>query len=212
MVNSELEKYITEAKEKGASNEIIKSELLKHDWSEVEVTEALNPKGKSVNLPSPPVPRFGMWVSFQYIILFICLYVSATSLGGILHNGVDKYIQDNLDKTINGFSRYSNDFFLQGYLAGIIVTFPIFIVLFLILKRQIVIKPAIRNLRTRKLLIYATLVITFIFMVAHLITTIYGFLGGNATLRAPAHLGVTLLVAGSIFIYLLNEVREDRKV
>ncbi len=210
MPSQELEKYIAAAKEKNVSPEAIKAELIKHGWSEGEVNEALNPS-TSVGLPLPPVPRFGMWVSFQYIILFICLYVSATSLGGILHRAVDKFIKDDITKTSLGYSSYFSDYLLKGYIAGIIVTFPIFSILFILLKKQLVEKPAVRNLRARKVLFYITLIGTFIIMIGHLISTIYGFLEGNTTLRSLAHLGVTLIVAGSIFIYLLNEVREDRK-
>ena len=210
MPNLELEKYIKAAKEKGISEEIIKSQLIKTGWPEHEVTEALSPQAQnSVNLPPPPVPQFGMWIAFQYVILFITLYASATSLGGILHDAVDRYIPDLLSKTytLPGF----NDTLLKIYLAAIIVTFPVFAILFVTLKKQVLEKPAVRNLRARKQLIYITLVGTFIIMVIHLISTIYGFLNGSATIRSLAHFGVTVLIAGSIFLYFLNEVREDRK-
>lgn len=211
MANLELERYISEAKTKGVPLDIIKTELVKHGWLEVEVLEALNPPQAGISLPPPPVPRFGMWVSFQYIILFICLYISATSLGGIMHIWVDRLIKDDITRTISGYSSSFNDYLLKGYIAGIIVAFPIFAILFFLLKKQLLAKPAVRNLKARKVLIYITLVSTFLIMVGHLISTIFGFLGGDTTLRSSAHLGVTFLVAGSIFVYLLNEVREDRK-
>lgn len=212
MANTDLEKYIQNARSQKVSDEEIKIQLVKSGWAEDEVAAALTPQSEhSVNLPPPPVPHFGMWVGFQYIILFICLYVSFSSLGGILHYAVDKNITDTLDKTNYNYGSYFNDYLLKGYLAGIIVTFPIFITLFLLLKRQAILKPAIKNLRSRKLLIYLTLVGSFVFMVGHLIATIYSFLSGTTTTRSFAHLGVTFVVAGSVFFYLLAEVRSDRK-
>ncbi|MBI2595937.1 hypothetical protein HYW46_04355 [Candidatus Daviesbacteria bacterium] len=211
MANSELIKYITQARTQKVTDEQIKAHLIKSGWSEHDVNEALAPSTPGINLPPPPVPQFGMWVSFQYILLFICLYVSFTSLGGILHHAVDQLIKDSIDRTTLNYLSYADNWLLKGYIAGIIVTFPVFAALFLLLKHQLITKPGIRNLRARKVLIYLTLVGTFIIMISHLISTIYGFLGGTTSTRSFAHLGVTFLVAGSIFVYLLNEVREDRK-
>ena len=211
MPNPDLEKYIISAKEQKVPDQEIKTQLVKSGWSESDVNEALAPKPtNNVNLPPPPVPHFGMWVTFQYVILFISLYVSATALGGILHNAVTRFISDPLDET-RYYSSGFDDFMLRGYLGAIIVAFPIFAFLFVVLKKQAIEKSGVRNLRARKILIYLTLVGTFIIMIGHLIGTVYGFLGGSVTTRSLAHLGVTFLVAGSIFFYLLNEVREDRK-
>lgn len=206
MTNIELEKYISTARAQKASDEQILSELIKQGWPEEEVKQVLSPD-RNVGLPPPPVPHIGMWVTFQYIILFICLYASATSLGGILHFAVDKLLPDKAAPTEIG----RNALLLQGYLASIIVTYPIFAVLFVMLKKQTLEKPAVRNLKARKVLIYMTLVGTFLIMIIHLISTVYGFLSGRATFNSLAHLGVTFLVAGSIFAYLLSEVAIDRK-
>lgn len=215
MSNSELLKYVEQARQQNVADNVIKTHLLKSGWLEHDIIEALTPSKENINLPPPPVPQFGMWVSFQYILLFISLYISFTSFGGILHYGVDKLIKDEISSTANYsyfmYFGYGNDWLLKSYIAGIIVTFPLFAFLFILLKDQLRKKPGIKNLRSRKLLIYLTLVGTFVIMIGHLISTVYGFLGGSTTLRAFAHLGVTFLVAGSVFIYLLNEVHEDRK-
>jgi hypothetical protein len=52
---------------------------------------------------------------------------------------------------------------------------------------------------------------TFLIMLGHVIMTLYGFLGGTLTMNALAHLGVTFLIAGAIFAYFINEVKNDRK-
>ncbi len=212
MANSDLLKYIEAARAQKVPDETTKAQLIKSGWSEHDVTDALTPSSASgPSLPPPPVPQFGMWVSFQYIILFICLYVWATSFGGILHHGVDKLIKDELDNTSLNYYGSVDDWLLKTYIAGISVAFPIFALLFIVLKRQLLNKPAVKNLRARKILIYLTLVGTFLIMLGHVIMTIFNFLGGNTSMRSLGHLGVTFLVAGSIFVYLLNEVREDRK-
>jgi len=210
MPNPDLEKYIAAAREQKIPDEEIKSQLVRAGWPESDVIGTLTPKSTiGTNLPPPPVPRFGMWVAFQYIILFITLYLSATAVGGILHEAVDNIFKDRLDPY--DYGRSINNWLLNFYIAFLIVGFPIFAWLFVVLKKQAIEKPGIKNLGARKFLIYLTLVGTFLIMIGHLIGTVLSFLNGDIALSSFFHLGVTFLVAGSIFIYLLLAVKEDRK-
>jgi hypothetical protein len=211
VADSNLHKYISDLKAKDVPDESIKAQLIKSGWSQQDVDKAFIANLPGAELPPPPVPHFSMWITFEYILVFISMYVSFTALGGILHYAVDKQIPDSLDQTAYSYSSMLNEYLLSGYLASILVTFPIFAILFIILRRQSVEKPAIKNIRSRKILIYFTLVVTFIYMIFHLITTVYQFLQGTSTSRSLLHLGINLLVAGSIFLYLLFEVRTDRK-
>lgn len=213
MAHPELTKYVANAREQKVSDNAIKDQLIKAGWPEAEVTDAISPKTSSSLLPPPPpLPQFGMWVGFQYVILFISLYVTATALGGILHEAVNQFIPDQLNDLNNySYGGSYDDFLLKCYIAGLLVGFPIFAPLFLYMKSQLAKKPGIKNLRIRKQLIYITLVLTFVIMIGHVITTIYGLLDGKASPNSFGHLGVTFLVAGSIFGYLLMEVKEDRK-
>lgn len=209
MPNPDLEKYIATSREQKIPDETIKAQLVKSGWNENQVTEALLPVSEAPNLPAPPVPRFGMWVAFQYIILFITLYMSATSIAGVLGTAVDHLFPDNASVNL---ASYFNDFMLKGFLAALIVSFPIFAVLFVMASKQAAQQPAVRNLGVRKLLIYLTLLGTFLIMIGNLFFEIFAFLNGAATTNSFGHLGVTLLVSGSIFVYLILAVREDRHV
>lgn len=164
--------------------------------------------GASEPITSPP----SMWFGFLYVILFKTLYVSAIALAGLLNHAVNEFIPDALTKS--GFSYYYwnyGDYFLKGYLASIIVAFPILAIVFLILKRKESIEPRIREFRLRIVLIYITLTITFTIMLSNVISVVYKFLGGEATLRALAHLGVTLLISGSIFLYFILDARSKKR-
>lgn len=211
MAQNSLQEYIAAARGKGVTDDQIRQTLLKTGWKSEDVDRAINPIGEDSTLPvPPPAVHFGMWVGFLYVILFISLYVSATSLGGILHSWVDEAIKDNLDAA-GAVSQYVGQYLMQYYLASLIVGFPIFAALFLVLKNQTIKNPTVKSLRIRKILIYITLIGTFLIMLGHLILTVYNFLGGSITARASAHFGVTLLVAGSIFVYFLVDVLGDRK-
>lgn len=210
MASSDLDNYIKTAKGQGIPDDKIKETLVKSGWSEVEVDEALSIKDSTgEHLPPPPVPHFGMWVAFQYVILFVSLYISSLAFAGVAHYTVNKLIPDTLERATYYFSE--NDYLLRWYLASLIVAFPIFAAMFLILKRQTINKPMIKNIRARKQLIYITLTVTFLIMVIDLIKTIYDFLNGAVTTRSLANFVVTVIISGSIFLYFLFEVREDRK-
>lgn len=208
---AELDSYIAKAREKKFSDEQIKNQLLSSGWQQDQITQALaqNPTDTSLPPPPPPpVPHVGMWTGFLYVIFFICLYVLATAIGILFHNWVDTIFPLPTDMPDYwGTFRQTE---LQGALAAIIVSFPIFAYLAILLKKQLAKNPAIKNIRSRKLLIYITLVGTFLIMLSHIIGTIFSFLNGSANvLNALAHLGVTLLIAGSIFGYFISEVKHD---
>lgn len=214
---SELDTYIVKAREKKIPDEEIRKTLLATGWPADQVNAAFSQETNTNTLipPPPPVPQVGMWTGFVYTIFFISLYVLATSTANILHVLVDNItippepFRDYYDSGF--FSLFHNTTMISVGLAAIIVSYPIFAILAILLKRQLSKKPYVRNLRSRKLLIYITLVGTFLIMLGHLISTIFNFLVGSGTLTTVGHLGVTLLIAGLIFGYFLSEVKNDNK-
>lgn len=207
MANPELESYIKTARSAGVSDEAIKANLLQAGWSERDVSLVLN-NAAQANVPVPPAAHPGMWITFQYLLLFITLYVTAVSLGGLLYYWSDKLIPDAASSIYD----YVGSYLLQGYLSALIVAFPIFAILFIVLKKNLIAHPAIKGIRARQTLFYITLVITFIIIMSYIISIVYGLLSGDVTGRAVAHFLITLIIAGPIFGYLLKEVRSDRTV
>ncbi|HZE87698.1 MAG TPA: DUF5671 domain-containing protein [Methylomirabilota bacterium] len=211
-MSTSLEVYIQNARTQKIADEQIKTALIAAGWPKDKVVEALTQKpldGSMPPPPPPPVPHVGMWVGFLYILFFISLYVLATSIGAIFHTFVDKTIPNI--KT-DQYSQLSDQMPpLRGFVSSLIVSYPIFLILAITLKKQLVKQPMVRNLRSRKILIYLTLIGTFLLMLGHVIATIYDFLSGTLTTNALGHLVVTLLIAGSIFGYFINEVKNDRK-
>lgn len=215
---AELSDYIAKAKKRDLTDEQIKTKLLSIGWPEEEVKAALAHDAE-LPVPLPPtISHVGMWTGFLYILFFISLYVLATAVGGILHTWVDKavpsVVSSNGDFSANDLSFFFFDAptVTRGYLAAIIVSYPLFLVLALVLKKQLVTQPLVRNLRSRKLLIYITLVITFLIMLGNIVTTCYNFLAGTITGNGLGHVAVTLLLTGGIFWYFISEVKNDRKI
>src|SRR5205823_148617 len=97
----------------------------------------------------------------------------------------------------------------RGYLAAIFVSYPLFVILAVILKKQITKQPMVRNFRSRKILIYITLIATFLIMLGEVITSGYNFLAGSFTANAARHVLVTFLITGALFAYFFSEVKND---
>lgn len=195
------------ARKQGMGDDAIKASLMQAGWSEKDVMSALITGGVG-SVPMPPIAHPGMWVTFQYILLFITLYVSAVALGGLLYAWADKLIPDATASMYGYFENYMT----QGYLASLIVAFPIFAWLFIVLKKNVLAHPAIKGIRARQTLFYITMVVTFIIIISYVISVVYGLLSGDVTGRAIAHFVITLGIAGPIFWYLLREVKTDKTI
>jgi len=209
--NTQLQSFIDQSRKVNVSDADIKSQLVKSGWNEEEVNSALA-TGVKTTVPVPPPPpssQPGMWISFLYIIMFISLYVSATAFGQTLHYFVDKNLA--LIKDTYSYASNFQDTLLRGYLAAMIVMAPIFIGLFLYLKKQELKAPIIRSFRSRKVLIYLTLIVTFLISIYRIIRTLFEFLNGEVSISIVLHTAITFGIAAAIFIYYLIEVREDRK-
>jgi len=211
-MSSSLQSYIDEARKKSATDDQIRDNLIRGGWTEQDVNSALSPKLSDIPLPTPPVPHIGMWTGFLYIIFFISLYILSTATGNIFHFWVEKVMPQPASIT-GGFSLWSwySDESIRASIAAIIVSFPIFAILGIMLKKQLVKRPTVRSLRSRKQLIYITLLGTFLIMLSQVISTLYSFLSGSGTWNAIGHLMVTLSIAGTIFLYFISEVKNDSK-
>ena len=206
-----LKKYIAAAKEKDLTDQEIHASLVSAGWPEEVVTKALSANNKDLLVPPPPphiVNNIGMWVGFTYIVFFISLYILLFSVGWLLHDWVETAMPNpSLYESYDSGDKS----YIQGLIAAIVVAYPICMLLAIVLKRQLMTNPQVANLRSRKILIYFTLIITFLIMLGHIIGTVYEFLSGGFSSNAILHLLITASVAGPVFWYFITEVLHDRK-
>lgn len=167
-----------------------------------------------------PGQFLGMWVGFLYILFFIVLDIWAVSVAGIFHTWVDNAIPaaaaDIDSETYTDplfflfYFGYEQADLLRGYIASIIVSLPIFAFLAVKLYRLASHNPPVRKLRSRQIMIYITLIVTFLIMISNAIYAIFNFLDGNVSMNTLGHLFVTLTISGSIFVYFFREVYDDQ--
>ena len=188
----------------------------------METNPAEQGKSTTPTIPSPVPPAVTsiksssttMWDAFEHILMFISLYVLAISIALTLKLFIDKWIP-GVTKSYYYLSYETNLLkytILRGYLAALIVSFPLFAFFFLNIVKRTMANPSMRNIKTRKILIYLTLIVAFIIMLTSIITTVFNFLNGNITLNFILHIIVIITVTGVVVGYYLYQIREDRKI
>lgn len=212
----DLTNYVNTAKSSGKSNSEIISELTTAGWQKSDIDKCLS---SPVQTPVPKPPMiyiYSLWDSFEHILLFISLYIFASSVALLLHLFVDTWVpgvnQSGLSSLfgVSGSKNILYSYVSRGYLASIIVSYPLFAYLFLTITKKTLNNPVLRQLDSRKKLIYLTLVGTFIIALVNVISIVFGFLSGNVNLNFILHFLVTTGISLIIFIYYLNQVKEDR--
>ncbi len=181
-----------------------------------QVTEQTIPPQK----PESNNPSITMWDNLEYALMFISMYVLATSVGLFIHYYVDKFFPP-LNSDYDGGSIFSWIFLFSSGDAGgggilpalasaMIVTYPLFAFLFLHTKKRAKENPELHHLKLRKGLIYNTLIITFLFMLYKLISLVYGSLTGNFSVNFILHFLVTVGINALIFLYFFYGVRTEK--
>lgn len=158
------------------------------------------------------IPQFGMWVGFLYIIYFISLYVWATSVGNILHEFVNRYVKDALEteEAIRSFGYFGADYIIRWSLASLIIFYPIFALVHLVIAHMMVVQPETVNIRVRKILIYITLIGTFLISSYQLVKFVYTYLDGSTSMRVFAHFATTTAITTLIFLVYCFQIRKDK--
>ena len=204
MLDQKTVDYVKSAQAAGVSNDDIRNTLSSKQIDPAEIDKVLNGSPKIIGNNS-------LWDIFEHFLMFFSMLIYVVSIGLFWHYCVDKLIPVNSQDIYGSLGTAFSAMMINGYLAGIIVSFPFFTVLFLRVTRNSFLHPELRNLNSRKTLIYLTLAITFIIMTSNIIGFVYNLLNGNIGLNFVAHLALTLFMNGFIFAYYFYQVREDRR-
>jgi hypothetical protein len=210
-----LRHYIKAARAKKHTDEQIKRDLLAAGWDQNAVSAGLigedlpvpEPPAASASKPPRPVVQTFSTRSFEYIIMFISLAVAALSLASLLHSNAN---------ALFGSADTTGESSISFAAAALIVSLPVFIVLFLRLKKFELSEPALRQDPSRKRAIQLTFVITFLIGLGNIIYFVYSLMAGSTDTTAynvvgsqastsmlgnAVHLAISLAIAGGIFAY-----------
>jgi membrane protein YqaA with SNARE-associated domain len=207
-MDNRLSSFVKDALERGLPRADIAAALSKAGWNQADIASALDEYAE-IDFPLP-VPRrqpYGSaFEAFLYLLIFLCLFISAFSFGGLLFEFVDRWIPDPLQYSWNNDTNA-----IRGFTAALIVAFPLYLWLSTLAARRIRREPARRESRIRQWLTYVTLFIAAAVIIVDLITLLAGLLQGDLTLRFALKTLTVLLIAGLIFGYYLWELGQKKK-
>lgn len=217
-MNQELIDYIKNGREKKLDEEVIKSNMIVAGWDPALVEAALK-ADLDAPAPPPPPPSQNLQTNknnspiavvhnvttrgLEYIIMFLAMGVSALALGFLLHSTANSWLGVDAYSFFDGLVPFAT--------SALIVALPIFIFLFLRLKKAELTDTSLRQDPSRKRAIQLTLVVTFLIGIFNLIgyiTSLLNSSGGygeqstsEGTLNNTIHALITVSIAGAIFAY-----------
>lgn len=207
-MNDELRRFVRESLAQGLSRDRIREALLQAHWQEEEVEATLNGYAE-VDYPIP-VPRRRPYLSareaFVYLLLFVCLYITAFSFGVLVFEFIESWFPDALNSY--------RDFSLESVRMSssmIIVAFPIYLWLTSMTIKWIKHDPDKRSSKIRKWLTYVTLFVAAAFIIGDLIGLLFNLLNGDLTIRFLFKVLTVLVIAGLIFGYYLWDLKKEEK-
>jgi len=223
VITKELIVYINNKKSGKVPDEEIKKSLYGMGWRESDVKLGFEVSDRP-DIPVPPYEtersRGGhkdMWDAFLHALMFISLYICVVSLITIAFRFID-YNFPNTSLPTYSRKRFPErtlgKFFesIRWSLSWFIVSVPIFTYLFSIVNKKTKENPTIRNLPSRKKLIYLTLGVTFVTVLGCLIAIVYNILDSSLSTNLVSKLLFLIPLCSFIFSYYLKQVKEDRTV
>lgn len=239
----ELQTFVHQARERGLHNQDIKDVLLEVGWSHSEIVSALFGNGLQIPVPQNPVTRVAAGAAptaaaaqqsnqplsvvstvstrgFEYAIMFFALLASAFSLGLIILTYIENYFAGPIVN--DPYANYTYDSTSQGvYTFGVtvlLVTLPIFMVLFLRLKKAELLNPDLKKDASRRRMSHLAQFVAFLFGIGYVVYFIYALLNGVGSEGESTNLAkafwqtlVTVAIAGSIFVYLWRDEHAANK-
>ena len=209
-VNDELRGFVREALAKGTARVKIKDTLLEAGWQEDQVDSALATYAPS-DFPIPvPVPRpyLSAREAFIYLVLFTTLYLTTFHFGRLIFQFINLGLPDlaafhDVADSARQAIRFS--------VASLVIAFPIFMWLSVLIGRSIRRDPSKRASKVRKWLTYMTLFVAAAVIIGDLTALVYEFLGGEMTLRFTLKAITVAVIAGGIFGYYLWDLRQEER-
>ncbi len=202
----ELRTFVHDALTQGLPREQIEVALQKAGWGSEQVSRALGDFAE-VDFPLPvprPRPYLSARDAFLYLVLFTTLFLAAFNLGALLFQLINRALPDS---TAQSFSARE----LRWSISYLLVAFPIFLTLTVRQARELRANPEGRASKVRKWLTYLTLFVAAGFVIGDLVTLIHHFLDGELTTRFLLKVVVVAVLAGTAFLYYLNDLRKDEQ-
>ena len=210
-INEELLGFVKDALARGQSRTSIEDALLQAGWKADQVEHALGAFAQVDQFPIP-VPRPMLYLSareaFMYLVLFTTLYLTTFNLGRLIFQFANLAFPD--PAAMHDFAESARQA-IRFSVASLIIAFPIFLYLSLLIGRSIKRDPSKRASKVRKWLTYMTLFVAAAVIIGDMTALVYNFLGGELSLRFALKVVTVAVIAGGIFGYYLWDLRQEER-
>lgn len=209
--HDELQHFVKESLSRGLKRSVIKDALVQAGWKTDQVDHALDSYAQVEAFPIP-VPRPKAYLSareaFMYLVLFTTLYLTTFNLGRLIFQFANLAFPDpaalyDVASSAREAIRFS--------VASLVIAFPIFLYMSMLIGRSIKRDPSKRASKVRKWLTYMTLFVAAGVIIGDLTALVYNFLGGELSLRFALKVLTVAVIAGGIFGYYLWDLRQEER-
>jgi len=198
--------FVRAAKAKGADDATIMMMLRESGWSERKIQSALVDYAQETFGLEPPA-RGGRGESardaFFYLLNFALLGTWTAALVWLADILIDFRFRDPLVYGYAGYERSD----AAGQLASLLIAFPVFLWVNVLLNREIAARPETLDSGVRKWLTYIALVLTAGCVVGDITTFLAAFLSGGLTVSFVYKALFLLIVSAGTFTYYLRTIR-----
>jgi hypothetical protein len=206
-MDERLTKFIELARQKGLDYNAIFLLLRSSGWKERQIAEALAVRDLALPIPE----RAGMGSArdtFLHLVAFTALYASAISLLLLFFAYIEFWFPDPAMRS----STYAMEAAVSGIraqLATLIVSYPIFLLVWSYLLREIRQTPERAKSGVRRWLSFLSLFVGAVTIMTDVICVVYYLVEGDLTIRFLLKVLALLVITGSIFLYLSLVLRSE---
>jgi hypothetical protein len=206
----QLESFVKEALQSGASRSDIARALQDAGWPAAQIANALDAFADTpFSVPVPkPRPSLSARDAFLYLLMFSTLYYGAWNLGSLLFTFIDRAFPDAASGSFQGYLDTERQ---RWSTAAVIIAFPVFFFVARYIGRQIQLNPFKRLSPARRWLTYLTLFVASATLLGDITTLIFNMLGGELTIHFTLKVLVVAAIAGSAFFYYLLDLRKEER-
>ena len=206
-MNEELSQFVDHSRERGLDHATIRHVLLSAGWREKDIAEVFC--ARELDLPIPKPTGVGTARdAFFHLLAFTALYTWATSLILLFVTYINFAFPDPAWRTsYHALEAALSD--IRASLAALMVSFPIFLILWHFLLREVRRYPEKARGAFRRWLGYLSLFVGAVTLSADAITFVYYLFEGQLTVRFLLKVTVLFLIAGGLVYYLAFTLRSE---
>ncbi len=195
-MNEKLGRFIDHARQKGMDHATVLLLLHSAGWKDKEIAKALAARELEMAIPE----RAGIGSArdaFFHLLAFTALYAWAVSLIYLLFAYIEFALPDPAAR-VTSFEIKMALSAIRVCLATLIVSFPLFLVAWWYLLREVRISPELAKSGVRRWLSFLSLFVGAVTILADVITAVYYFVEGDLTVRFLLKVAALFVVTGAL--------------